>query len=265
MILDIDRLFENYLKKYMRENKGKFTEEEWEGKMAELYKSFGIKTLPDIGVSPCEYYNNMTGEQLKELLKEHVEKKISVPDYLCDAIVQKKCENEIIELLKSDNEELKAYAVNLLNDMGSVKPLNSYFELLKDKSMNENLKELATEILTDNSEIVKERALKEFFETPSIKLFMIEILARCKKDERIFKILIEEFINNPDNIPLYANYLSVYGDERAIPFLITEIEREGITYVDFQELKFAIEALGGDYLKERDFSDDDFFKKIKEN
>ena len=38
--------------------------------------------------------------------------------------------------------------------------------------------------------------------------------------------------------------------------------REDIDYVLFQELKFAIEALGGEYNKERDFSSDENYQKI---
>lgn len=44
--------------------------------------------------------------------------------------------------------------------------------------------------------------------------------------------------------------------------LLREIEREDIGFVAFQELKFAIEALGGEYEKQRDFSQDEAYKKI---
>ena len=45
---------------------------------------------------------------------------------------------------------------------------------------------------------------------------------------------------------------------------MTAIEGEKITYADFEELRFAIEALGGTYDKKRDFSKDKTFKKIME-
>lgn len=50
--------------------------------------------------------------------------------------------------------------------------------------------------------------------------------------------------------------------ERALPSLLAAIEREDVGFVLFQELKFAIEALGGEYEKERDFSNDPAYKKI---
>ena len=262
--IDIDKIFEMFLKKYMKANAGKYNEEEWESKMSQLYINFGKTPLDILGMSPVDYYNKLNGTELKDLLKEHLEKKVAIPDFLCDAIINKKCDDEIITLLNTENEELKAYAVNLLNDMGSTKPLMSYFDVLKDDKINTDIKELITEILSDNAETIKEKAIKEYTESPSIKSYIVEILSKCKSDERIYKILIDEFLKNLDNIPLYSSYLSIYGDERALPFLYTEIERDGINYVDFQELKFAIEALGGEYEKERDFSGDILYKKIKE-
>ena len=61
---------------------------------------------------------------------------------------------------------------------------------------------------------------------------------------------------------MHASYLAAYGDERALPYLLDKIDEEGITFVEYQELKFAIEALGGEYSKERDFSNDPYFKII---
>ena len=61
--------------------------------------------------------------------------------------------------------------------------------------------------------------------------------------------------------PLFFSSLK----ERALPFLTVAIEKEKISYADFEELRFAIEALGGSYDKERDFSRDKSFKKIKSN
>ena len=56
--------------------------------------------------------------------------------------------------------------------------------------------------------------------------------------------------------PVRAGYLAAYGDERALPHLMKRIEDRSIGFVEFQELKYAIEALGGEYNEPRDFSDD---------
>ena len=53
-----------------------------------------------------------------------------------------------------------------------------------------------------------------------------------------------------------ASYLASYGDVRALPVLLERIEGEDIGFLEFRELKYAIEALGGEYSEERDFSND---------
>ncbi|MDE5789302.1 MAG: hypothetical protein K2H78_02675, partial [Clostridia bacterium] len=66
-----------------------------------------------------------------------------------------------------------------------------------------------------------------------------------------------------DDVPMHASYLAAYGDERALEYLLDKIDEEGITFIEYQELKYAIESLGGSYEKERDFSNDPYYQAIK--
>ena len=59
-----------------------------------------------------------------------------------------------------------------------------------------------------------------------------------------------------------ASYLAAYGDERALPVLLERIDGEDINYLEFRELKYAIEALGGEYTRERDFSEDEYYREL---
>ena len=63
---------------------------------------------------------------------------------------------------------------------------------------------------------------------------------------------------------MHASYLAAYGDERALPVLLEKIEDRSIGFVEFQELKYAIEALGGEYNEERDFSADKDYLAVEE-
>ena len=62
---------------------------------------------------------------------------------------------------------------------------------------------------------------------------------------------------------MHASYLAAYGDERALPILLERIEDTNIGFVEFQELKYAIEALGGEYKKQRDFTADKDFLAVE--
>ena len=75
-------------------------------------------------------------------------------------------------------------------------------------------------------------------------------------------MLLDEF-HAAEDCSVHAGYLAAYGDERALPILLRRIEDRSIGFVEFQELKYAIEALGGEYTKPRDFSNDKDYLAIE--
>ena len=265
-IIDIDSLFDKYIEGFVYANIGKVKPEEIENKIPELYIKFGNEKLKELdGKTPNEYYNDFSGEELLTCLETHLNTSVAISDFLCEAITKNpNNEDALIKgLEKQESEQFVLYVLNMLADMNSKKPIKKYLEfILWDYS--ETVREVATEILCNFAEDIKEDILKEFNEVSSNKkACLTEVLANCKNDDRVFDILVAEFVKNQKEIPIYANYLAKYGDNRAIPFLLASIENEKTPYSDFEELRFAIEALGGEYTKERDFTKDKTFKKIK--
>ena len=265
-VIDVDELFDKYISDYVYSNIGKVKPEEIENKIPQLYTEFGNAKIKELdGKTPNEYYKAFSGKQLLECLKKHLEKGVAVSDFLCEALTQNP-ENEgalVDALTDCEEEEFILYVMNMLGEMGSKKPAKRYLEFIM-WDFSESVRELATELLKDMAELVKEDVLSQFAEADTIKkACLTEILSGCQKDDRVFDILVSEFAKNQNNVPVFAGYLAKYGDERALPFLMASIEREKISYADFEELRFAIEALGGEYNKERDFSADKTFKKIK--
>lgn len=264
-IIDVDELFDKYISEYVYSNVGKVKPEEIENQIPKLYDKFGKTPLKELGgVSPEEYYASLSVDDLLSSLKKHVEQGVSVPDFLCEAIRDKDTEKQIAQELDKDNsEEYIVYLMNILSDKNSFVCADRYLEFIL-WDYPESVRELAVEQLCNCPEKVVEKILAQFKEVQEDKKeCLTEILSRAKKDDRIFDILIEGFVKNQDKIPLYASYLSKYGDERAIPFLTTAIESDKIDYADFEELRFAIEALGGTYDKKRDFSGDKTKSKLK--
>ena len=265
-VIDVDELFDKYIESYVYSNIGKVKPEEIENKIPELYLQFGEEKLKELdGKSPNTYYKSFCVDELIICLKNHIEKGVSVSDFLCEALTENpKNEDALVKALYDENnEEFTVYIMNILGDIGSTKPAFRYVEFVTC-DYSETIRELATELLCTMAEVVKETILEQFKDSDeSIKANLTEILSNCKKDDRVFDILVAEFAKRQNEIPIYASYLAKYGDERALPFLLTAIEKEKISYADFEELRFAIEALGGEYTKERDFSHDKTFKKIK--
>lgn len=267
-VIDMDKLFDDYISDFVHQNIGKINAEEIEDSIPQLYEKFGREKLSDLGnKSPEEFYKGYSPEELLECLRAHLEEKVPVSDFLCETI-QNEMSNEqaLLNQLNQDlPEELTLYLMNMLDAMGSKKCANRYLEFIT-WDYSEPIKELATELLCNMADLVKDNIVGQFKDCAEpIKAYLTQVLSYASKDDKVFDILIEEFVKNQDNIPLYAGYLAKYGDERALPFLKTAIEGEKINYFDFEELRFAIEALGGEYQQERDFSADKIYQKIKQS
>lgn len=265
-IIDLDKLFDKYISGYVYKNIGKVKPEEIENNIPVLYDKFGDEKLEELdGKTPNSFYREYSAEELLECLKTHADEKVPVSDFLCEAIIAS--ENGVkavtAALNNDESEEYTAYLMNMLSDMGGDIPVGRYFEYaLTDYP--DSVGELATEFLCEIADKVKASAVERYKESDEKgKARIAEILSRAGKDDAVFNILVEEFVKHGENIPLYASYLSRYGDERAIPFLSTAAENDKISYADFEELRFAIESLGGECKVKRDFTKDKTYKKIK--
>ena len=264
-VIDIDALFDKYIEEYVYKNVGKVKVEEIEDNIPVLYEKFGKEKLAELdGKTPEEYYLSFSAEQLLECFSKHIELDVSMPDFLYEALLKKDCNALVFNrVLSCENEEELAYLLNLAGDKGVEGLEKRYLELvLFDYS--EGVCELATELLSQNANNVKEEVINAYQNaSDSKRLLLLEVLSKCERDDRIFDILIEQFVTHLDNLPLYVSYITKYGDERALPFLKTAIENDKINYADFEELRFAIEALGGVCDIKRDFSADKVYKAIK--
>lgn len=260
-LIDFDGLFDEKLAQYMEENAGKYTEKQWEKLVPKLYQKFGDTYIRSAGNTPKGYYASMTDGELVSALVRHTEEDVPVSDFLCRELEKRDCPDELIALLAQGNEQLLTFAVNLAG--GNPKAFPAYFDILTGDADAE-IKDAVADQLKEGADFAKERAL-ELYGKGVEKELMLEILSRCKeRDERVFDVLIKEFRLTPDELPMHASYLAAYGDERALPVLLETIDRDDINYLEYQELKYAVEALGGEYTRPRDFSDDKYFREIAE-
>ncbi len=266
MVIDVDGVFEKYLRRIMKEQAGKYTEEQWEDRMAALYVEFGNTPAKELGgKTPARYFGEMSTQTVVATLKEYVLADVSVPDFLCDAIIAAKGADEyLVKLLNEDDEELVSYAVNLLSDRGYTGAFSKYLDMIENKNVDDEMKDLVTEILLDGASTVKEQVLVRYPKAnATAKAYFLEILVAAGKDDRTFEILKAAFGQGEENIPLFAAYFARLGDDRALPLLLEVVKRPDLNYQEYQELKFAIEALGGEYEDKRDFTKDKIYRKIQ--
>ena len=259
-LYDFDGMFDKKLSDYISKNAGKFKEEEWEDMIPQMYAKFGNTPIKSLGTSPNGYYAAMSGEELVKCLRAHVKNGVPVSEFLCKAIeARPECRAMLLPLLERGEEGLKQYAVNILGSADEAIPV--YMRLIATEE-DEDFKNQCADFIKEKADLVMEQAIENYNNGVERPL-MLEILSKVvRRDERVYDILLKEF-RSGDDVPLHAGFLASYGDERALPYLLDKIDEDGISYVEFQELKYAIESLGGEYTKQRDFSGDEYYELIR--
>lgn len=264
-IIDTDAYFAKFAPEYIRTHMKGLSPKQIEERIDELYKAFGEEKLEEFGgKSIKDYYMSYAADELVEALKEHLKKDVEPSSYLCEAIAAKQGgEEKLVKMLSDGDDETVLYAMNLLNDKNYTGALDTYLNFILS-GYTEAVTELATEILSKNADKVSAAVLEALPEAPEDKKAnLAEILSFAKNSDKIYEALIAEFLFHANEIPFYANLLSRYGDDRAIGALTEKIESPGINYGDFQELRCAIEALGGEYNKKRDFTSDKVYQAVQ--
>ena len=252
-LIDFDGLFDEKLTQYMEENKNKYTEKQWEDIIPKLYKKFGDTYVAKVKCTPKEYYAKMTNAELAETLIAHLSADVPVPEFLCAEIEARGEAETLLPLLQSEDGQIAIYAMNMLGD--NAQAYDAYFSILEENRFDEDIRCDAVDILKFHADEVKERAYANWQKGIAVE-YMLEIISRIKaKEDRFLEALIKAF-RSGENVPMKASYLAAYGDERALPLLLERIEDRTIGFVEFQELKYAVEALGGEYNEPRDFSED---------
>ncbi len=257
-IYDFDGMFDEKLSEYIKKHAGEYKEKEWEDIVPKMYARFGDTVIKSLGKSPNQFYGEMDDKQLLSQLRSHLKNGVPVSVFLCNAIEGRDMDELLIPLLSGTEDEI-SYALNLIGISKIALP--EYMRLLTT-SKDEDVLNTCVDNIKELADDVKEEAIS-YYNQGVQKEYMLEILSRCViKDERIFQILIKEFRTSAENLPLHASYLAAYGDERALNYLMDKIDEEGISFIEYQELKYAIESLGGSYEKERDFSSDPYYQVI---
>lgn len=259
-LYDFDGMFDKKLSDYIAKNPDKYTEEEWEDVIPKLYKSFGDTFIKSVGDTPNGFYSKMTDVGLVKALTTHLKQGVPVSEFLCNAIEARDAVGLLLPLLDGTEDE-REYAINLIGS--DERAIGKYMRFLTSPESSEDLKERCVDLIKEKADLVVGEAV-ENYENGIEREYMLEIMSRSViRSDRVFDILIKEFRSDPENVPMHASYLAAYGDERALGYLLDKIDEEDISFIEYKELLLAIESLGGEYTRERDFSDDPYYELLK--
>lgn len=268
-LIDFDSRFADYLRVWIDAHEDEFeTADDMEERVPDVYQAF-LDTPAEWleGVKPGEYFDRFySADELVRLLNLYIDRHISVPDMLMNRLVEMghDAEESLMALLDDEGtgNEKKMLAVTLLRELDSLLPMERYIAWQYEREDEDELCDNAMESLEAMGEKACD-AMLEALEGASLagKEALLGALSRFPGDDRILEGLLRLIEARPDRLAILAACLGRLGDARALPALNQLAEDEGIRYLDFIELRSAIEELGGE-APMREFFDDPEYEAL---
>ena len=264
-MLDFDKNFEDYVIKWYDAHREELeNDDELEDKMPTLYEEWANQPLEELsGLSPRLFFDNIDAPDLIKLMVSACDGAGNPSSLLLDKISEKReCVQGLQDIVRtSRNTKARIISANLLTEIGAEHPLDVYAELICNEAADEGLREIAIEVMCEHADSVADRLYRLIPDANSAQKGMIaEVLVNAKRDDRTLRLL-EELFALGDNIPFYAGLIGKYGDERASAMLYRALDT--CNYMEYIEIKHAIERMGGIVDDTRDFSDDPYYGVIK--
>lgn len=218
------------------------------------------------GVTPGAYFSQFEdAKDLVDWLVEYTSREIPVPELLLEQIqaVGKPCEKRLLALLKDEDpaitEEARMTAIGLLRDMESTLPKMLYITWQLDRDEVDDLADNALDSLREMGKAVVQPILQELpHANRAGQEAFLDVLVNYPGNQQVFDLAVRLFKENPTRRALFASYLAKLGDDRALPVLMEAAMDEKCKYMDFIELRNAIEMLGGEAPKKEFYEDAEY-------
>ncbi len=263
--INFDKEFERFMMAYVKEHGKEYKNyDAIEAAMPEIYDLF-LDTPANwlSGAKPGEYFEQFDQpKQLVNWMEDYIKQRIPVPDMLMNRIAELglEAENALMQLMQKERAPREAVmeAMTLLREIESTAPLSLYVDLQVNRKDGED--ELADNALESLSDMGEEAvpAMRQALEKANAagKVALLTLLANYPGDEKVFDTALSLFQMLPDQVAVLADCLGKLGDDRALPLLKKVAGSEDTPYLDYIELRNAIEALGGE-CPEREFDAQD--------
>lgn len=272
-IIDFDKQFQRYMRTWLRQHKDEFKHaEEVEARVPDLYQAWLDRPADWLeGETPNRYFYRYEepGVLLGALLR-YLAVGVGVPDPLLDRLAAfgEALQPHLLHILRGevrlpeqlDREEAYMNLLGLLQEVGGA-PVEDYLRWISEGGA---VAEAAGEALKNMGPNVVEPTLLALEEAaPEVQDCLLDVLANFPGDKRVYRSLVQRFQGTIEQKALFASYLGKYGDPEALDVLEEGLAREDMTYLDYLEIRNAIEELGGHVSADRDFSGDEFYESLK--
>ena len=268
--INFDEHFAEFVSQWYEAHRGDYRNfDAMEADMPRVYTRFLNTPAPWLeGITPGAYFTQFEDpKDLVDWLCSYCENGVPVPDLLLEQIenVGKPCEKRLVALLRSEGApaEARMIAVTLLRSMESTQPKMLYISWQLNREEEDELADNAIDALKDMGRSAIQPMLEALPKaTPAGQAALLDVLVNYPGYEPVYQTAIRLFRSRPEQRALFASYLAKLGDERALPDLERAAEDGATGYVDWIELRSAIERLGGT-VSDRDFSDDPDYEALQ--
>lgn len=278
-IIDFDKLYYDYTKKWAADNieklTGDFTPEHF---IDDIYKGWLSEPVSELGgKSPGQYFQDHDSGSVCGLIKRYIAEGVPLPSVLLDRASELKDGAEFyVQLLKdsSNSAELLMTAINILSELDcGCRLYDVLFDIIMlSDNYPDEICLAAADILSENVGCIQQKLLDKLSgrngDLSKKWHYAADVLAGASSEtfkggERSLVLdLYKELFDNADNKQIYAAYLGRLDDERALEFLNKRLT-DKLNYAEYLEIRNAIERLGGEVNKSFDFSQDPYYKALK--
>lgn len=267
--IDFDSRFADFTSRWMKEHGKEYRNfDAMEADMPRVYMTFLNTPARWLdGVTPGAYFTQFEDpKDLVDWMVDYVRKGVPLPDLLLDQIqaVGKPCEKRLVALLKDESapEEARMTAIGLLREMESTQPKMLYIDWQMNRPEKDDLCDNALDSLKSMGACVVQPLLEALPKANAAgQEAMLDVLADYPGNEQVFQLALRLFRENRSRRALFASYLGKLGDDRALPVLIEAAGDDKTGYIDFIELRNAIEMLGG-VAPDREFDNDPDYEAL---
>ncbi len=261
--IDFDSEFTAFLRAWLEKHQDEYEDiAQVELLMPQLYEDFADTPAAFLGgQTPRRFFEEMESpRQLLALMTGYLDSGVPLPDLLLQRIASLggSAEEPLAQLLldPGQKEEARMICVRLLQDLGSTRLMQDYINWQLQREDHDDLADFCLESLEEMGEEAVPFMLEALADANDIgREALLSVLSRYPGLPSVFEHLARLFDALPERQAILAAYLGRLGDERALPLLTARAQEEGLKYLDYIELRAAIEALGGE-APERDFDDD---------
>ncbi len=220
------------------------------------------------GETPAEYFEKYDdGKLLVEWMREYAETGVPVPDLLLHRITElpDTSTQPLLGLMVDRDAPLdaRANAIELLREMERQEPLITYVRWQVERNEDDDLLEQSLESLKDMGEPALEACRAAFRAADSVgKEALLDYLSDYPVTDEVLHFALESFQKQKDKRALFASYLGKLDDDRALEPLLDAAESDDVSYIDFLEIRNAVERLGGE-APVRDFTGDSTYQAMR--